>query len=260
MRNLLAALLFASTPVHAGWEAEVQAQTAGDFPDSPSFNAEYRLGWSEIEAARAWVSVTRPDGRVCLNANGGTYGAVRLLYQLDAAFTSLFLPPDFQTQRSDLVETYSDRTLTTSIVGGLGELWSLSDSTRHGKSPAKWHRVKVVPARDLFAGMFFIRSQRLLAGDEVAVVIYPGGAPFLARVKSLGTEAIVIAGQKREAIKLDLTIQRVNVKKGNILEPHDKFQSGKIWVSNDTDRIPLRAEVNIFVGYVFGELVSFDKQ
>ncbi len=199
VRNLLAALLFASAPVHTGWEAEVQAQSAGDFPDSPSFNAEYRLGWSEIE-------------------------------------------------------------LTTSIVGALGELWSLSDSTRQGKSPAKWRRVKVVPARDLFAGMFFIRSQRLLAGDEVAVVIYPGGAPFLARVKSLGTEAIVIAGQKRDAIKLDLTIQCVNVKKGNILEPHDKFQSGKIWVSNDSDRIPLRAEVNIFVGYVFGELVSFDKQ
>ncbi len=260
MRNFLAALLFASAPVQAGWEAQIQAQRPGEIVDALSFNAEYRLGWSEIEAARAWVSVTRPDGMVCLNANGGTYGAVRLLYQLDATFTSLFLPPDFETRRSDLVETYSDRTLTTSIVGALGELWSLSDSTRQGKSPAKWRRVNVVPARDLFAGMFFIRSQRLQAGDEVAVVIYPGGAPFLARVKSLGTEAIEVAGQRREAIKLDLSIQRVNVKKGNILEPHDKFQSGRIWISNDSDRIPLRAEVNIFVGYVFGELVSFEKQ
>lgn len=260
MRILFAAWLIAIASLHAGWEAEVQAQKSGGFPDSPLFNAEYRLGWSEIEAAKAWVSVTRPDDMVCLNVIGGTYGTVRMLYQLDAMFMSLYRQPDFQTHRSDLVEIYSDRTLTTSIVGALGELWSLSDSTRQGKSPAKWRRVKVVPARDLFAGMFFIRSQRLLAGDEISTVIFPGGAPFLVRVKSLGTESIDVAGQTRDAIKLDLAIQRVNVKKGNILEPHDKFQSGKIWISNDSDRIPLRAEVNIFVGYVFAELVSFEKQ
>jgi hypothetical protein len=38
--------------------------------------------------------------------------------------------------------------------------------------------------------------------------------------------------------------------------PHGKFRSGSVWISDDADRIPLRAEVDIFIGYVFGELES----
>jgi hypothetical protein len=49
----------------------------------------------------------------------------------------------------------------------------------------------------------------------------------------------------------------VNTKKGNALEPHRKFRSGTLWLSNDPDRILLRAEVQVFVGYVFAELSSF---
>ena len=44
------------------------------------------------------------------------------------------------------------------------------------------------------------------------------------------------------------------MKKGEALEPHKKFQNGTIWLSDDADRIPLRIEVNIFVGYIFAEL------
>ena len=43
----------------------------------------------------------------------------------------------------------------------------------------------------------------------------------------------------------------------NALEPHRKFRSGTLWLSNDPDRILLRAEVQVFVGYVFAELASF---
>ena len=38
---------------------------------------------------------------------------------------------------------------------------------------------------------------------------------------------------------------------------HHKFRSGTLWLSNDPDRILLRAEVQVFVGYVFAELASF---
>ena len=43
---------------------------------------------------------------------------------------------------------------------------------------------------------------------------------------------------------------------GVTLEKHKKFESGTVWLSNDADRIPLRAEVNIFIGYIFGEITS----
>ena len=40
-------------------------------------------------------------------------------------------------------------------------------------------------------------------------------------------------------------------------KPHHKFRSGTLWLSNDPDRILLRAEVQVFVGYGFAELASF---
>jgi hypothetical protein len=40
-------------------------------------------------------------------------------------------------------------------------------------------------------------------------------------------------------------------------KPHHKFRSGTLWLSNDPNRILLRAEVQVFVGYVFAELASF---
>ena len=40
------------------------------------------------------------------------------------------------------------------------------------------------------------------------------------------------------------------------LAPHKKFHSGRIWISDDGRRIPLRAEVDIFIGSVFAELVK----
>jgi hypothetical protein len=36
----------------------------------------------------------------------------------------------------------------------------------------------------------------------------------------------------REALRLDIKIQSVNTKKGNALEPHHKFRSGTLWLSN----------------------------
>ena len=42
-------------------------------------------------------------------------------------------------------------------------------------------------------------------------------------------------------------------------KPHHKFRYGTLWLSNDPDRILLRAEVQVFVGYVFAELASFQR-
>ncbi len=89
------------------------------------------------------------------------------------------------------------------------------------------------------------------------MLVFPGGSPFLVDIESLGPETISIAGTAREALRLDIKIQSVNTKKGNALEPHHKFRSGTLWLSNDSTRILLRAEVQVFVGYVFAELAAF---
>ena len=157
-----------------------------------------------------------------------------------------------------MVETEIRRTLTTLVEGANGQLSTFSESIPPGSKPPKWKMLKVAPVRDLYAGMLFIRSQKLDPGDIVRLVIFPGGSPFLVEIESRGPESVLLADGPRDALRLNLKIQRVNTKKGNTLEPHSKFRSGKIWLSNDSVRLPLRAEVDIFIGYVFAEIAQFE--
>jgi len=257
MRTLvLAAAFFFTASVHAGWRNLLTPEGRGAFADVRPFEAEFRIGWSEIEAARAAVTVAYNGSEVLLHANGGTNGLARKLYPLDVIHASRCLRPGFLPIEVAQLETYSKLTIKTQIVAKPDGFWVLRESVPSGENPAQWKMIKLAPIRDLVSGMFFIRSQRLAPGDTVSVVVYPDSSPFLVDMKVLGSEFLSIGGARRDALKLDLHIQRINLKKGGVLEPHSKFQSGKIWLSNDADRIPLRAEVNIFIGYLFGEIAS----
>ena len=256
---LVFAALLCVPPGALAWQSSLTADAPGSFPDLPPFQAEVRIGWSEIEAARAHAALTYHDDNVVVAAGGGTSGLARSLYQLDATLSGIADRRTLHTLRSDQIECYSSRILTTIIAGSNGSLSSLRESNPPGAKPAKWKPVKVAPVRDLFAGMLFIRSQPLATGDKVRLLIFPGGSAFLVDITALGPEKIAITGVARDAIKLDLKIQRVNTKAGNTLEPHSKFHSGTIWLTNDADRMLLRAEIDIFIGYVFIETVSFIK-
>ncbi len=242
----------------ADWRDKLSPDTAGSFQPIRPFEAEFRIGWSDIEAARAWVNIGYSGGDVRLAASGGTTGLARMLWQLDATLDATSSRRDFQTIYSVQNEAYASRSINTQIVSRPDGIWRLRENNPPGENPARWKKIKISPLRDLFSGMLFIRSQNLKPGETVSTIIFPGDSPFLVEVKSLGTETLSIAGSPREAIKLDLRLHRINLKKGASLETHGKFKSGKVWLSNDADRIPLRAEVDIFIGYVFAELEAIN--
>jgi hypothetical protein len=250
-------LAFVIAPPLPAWQEALTPDRPGPIPEVAPFSATFKIGWSEIEAARARAEISYNGTRVALDAGGGTAGLARSLYFLDATFQGTVDRASLHTLRSDQVETYADRSLTTIVTGANGTLRTLSERNPPGDKPAKWKDVKVQPVRDFFAGMLFIRSQTLARGDTVRLLMFPGGSSFLVEIESAGPCKIHVADGPREALQLDLNIQRVNPKKGNALEPHSKFRSGKIWLSNDTERIPLRAEVDIFIGYVFAEIVDY---
>ena len=251
---LLAIALISAGSLHAGWRETLTSDIAGPFPSVRPFDAEYRMGWSDIEAARAKVVISYQGENVRLAGSGGTTGLARMLWQLDATLDATAAMPDFQTIYSIQQESYARRSLAIQLVTRPDGLWKFQENDPPGDNPPKWRKIKIWPLRDLFSGTLFIRSKKLSPGESVSTIIYPGDDPFLVEMKSLGTEKITISGSPREALKLDLKIHRINLKKGEALEPHKKFQNGTIWLSDDADRIPLRIEVNIFVGYIFAEL------
>jgi len=253
---VLAVACLSTFPVHATWQDTLAPDLQGPFPAVRPFEAVFRIGWTDIEAARANMDVTYDSGNVCLKASGGTSGLARLLWQLDATLHATTHPQNFRTIYSVQDEIYANRSINTQIVARPDGIWRLRENFPAGENAATWKKIKISPLRDLFSGMLFIRSQNLAPGEKVSTIIFPGDSPFFVEIKSLGPDTLTISGAPRAAIKLDLRIQRINLKKGSRLEPHGKFQNGTVWLSADADRVPLRAEVNIFIGYVFAELES----
>ncbi len=240
------------------WEATLSPSGPGPYPELKPFVGEFRFGWSEIEAARVKAEVSYRADRVILKAIGGTLGFARALYALDISFDGEADRVTLQTVSSQLVERYAALTVTERVLGENGMLMNLRSTDPPGEKPPRWKTVKVIKIRDIWAAMLYIRSQSLAAGEMVRLLVFPGGSPYLVEIIAIGPDRIDVMGAPRDAIKLDLKIQHVNTKKGNTLEPHGKFRSGKIWLSSDPSRMPLRAEIDIFIGYVFAEVVAIN--
>jgi hypothetical protein len=102
--------------------------------------------------------------------------------------------------------------------------------------------------------MLYLRSQPLKDRSVYRVVAYPATNAYLATVTVVGRDKISVHAGNYDAIKLDLQLKRIG--KHLELEPHRKFRHGTIWVSDDTERLLLRIEAQVFVGTVFAELQS----
>ncbi len=255
---LLAAVIGVSAgPLLADWRDSLTPDIPGSFPPVRPLDAEYRIGWTDIEAARAHAKITG-DGPGIIRFAGtcATSGLARLLWQLDASLDSTSALDGLRTIYSVQNEAYAKYSILTQIVARPDGIWCLHENFPPRGNPARWKLIKLSPLRDLVSGVLFIRSQNLVPGAFVSTIIFPGDCPFFVEIKSVGTCQIHVAGATRDAIKLDIHLRRINLKKVEQLERYGKFQNGTIWLSNDADRIPLRVEINIFVGYVFAELES----
>lgn len=243
------------------WRTKLAPENPGPFPLVKPFDGEFRFGWLDLEAGRAKVKLTDEGDAVRMQVEGGSTGMARALWKIDATHTATILKSGLQSRAFDQVEKYAKKTVTTQAVFQPDGLWRQRDVVPDPNGPAKWKRIKITPIRDIIAAMFFIRSQPLANTDRVGVIAFPGDASYLVEVEVAGREMIAIAGKSWPSIKLTFQISTIVKadKKENKLEPHKKFRNGTVWISDDENRIPLRAEVNIFIGYVFGELekVSF---
>lgn len=236
------------------WRPRLTEDKPGPWPAPPDFTATWTFGWSGLPAAEATTKITTQAETIKLEATGGTTGAARWLWQIDASLAAESLLPHFLPEKSEQLERYTRRTIRTVMETREDWLWRLRDTGDPGK--ARWKKVKISPVRDLFSGMLFIRSQPLHDGDRIGLVVYPGDSPFLVEATVEGRETLTAEGQPLPVIRLKLSIERINLKADGRLEPHGKFRSGEVWLSDDTARLPVRAEVDLFIGYVFAERTS----
>jgi hypothetical protein len=243
----------------ADWKDSLTSPQPGVFPELNSFVGDFRFGWSEFAAGEMHVRLDYREGKGMVHAKGGSTGIVRRLWSMDATHEESFQRHGFVPIEDVQIETYSKKKVYTYLVEKSDGMWRFSDTLPQGQYPPRWKRVKVPLAHDMVSAMLFIRSQRLQPGDHVAVVVFPGDASYLVEVDVAKRDQVKAVGKSWNALLLNLHIQKIDFSKSNPegkLVPHPKFHSGRVWVSDDANRIPLRAEVDLFIGYVYGELVK----
>lgn len=258
MTRLFVFAVFALTAAaaQAGWREEAAALRPGNFPPPPDkLDARYVFGWSGISAAAADVKLERGAGGVWnASVRGGTTGAARKLWKLDADFESEVVESGWQTVYCKLTEIYQRYRVTETSEFRPGGVRSRRVSTKEGASPGDWLNFYVAGLRDMAGSLLLARSQPLKNGDTLSLAVFPGEWMYLVRVKVLGRDKLRWQGQKRDVIRCSLEIDWID--RDYSLKPHRKFQRGTVWVSDDELRLPLRVEVKVFIGHVFAELAE----
>jgi hypothetical protein len=256
LRWLFVLLLLVAGTARADWRAELSPPEPGGFPPLRPVNLDYQCGWAGLTAGRVDAQFSRTGEDACkLEATAATTGLARALWRLDATHDAhgnlLTLKPVTVRQQ----EVYSGKTVRTELDFDENGVARLRESTTD-KNPARRKRYDFPNLYDLQTALLFVRSQKLDTGDVYRMVVYPGTAPYLATVTVLGRERIKVRAGAYPAIKMDLRLQKVT--DDMMLAPHGKFKHATAWMSDDTDRLPLRVNAQIFVGSVWVELVKVE--
>lgn len=242
----------------ADWRASLSSPKPGNFPALPPLRAEYRFGWGAVPAARAQFDFSRTAlGEQRLVMTTATSGAVRALWRLDARHDALCRPTTLAPISVEQTETYRDETVRTRATYDAAGVSRTREEIPAGRKaasgpPPKTKRFQCPNVFDLQTALLFMRSQPLRPRESYSFVVYPATGAYLARLEVLGRERIDIGGRTWPAVKLDVKLQSIDKKL--VLKPHKKFRKASVWLSDDRDRVLLKANADVFVGSVWVEL------
>jgi hypothetical protein len=250
-----------SSSFAAGWQSTITKEPPGNFPELRAVRASYRFGWAGLTAATGEVHFTAPSqDSFQLAGTGQTIGLVRALWKLDANYRAVANSYTLHPVTAQQTENYRKKSFVTNLTFTNKGVTRARTESRSGSTVTKTRQFNFPDLFDLHSAMLYLRSQPLMDRGVYRVVVYAATNAYLATITVNGRDEISVRAGTYKAIKADLRLERIG--KHLELEPHRKFRRATIWVSDDSDRILLRLEAQIFVGTVFAELqsVQFDSQ
>lgn len=246
---------FCASP-YVAWEATLTAPAIQPFAAIEPFEATYQFGWEGLRAGSATVRLNKGEhGLRAITASGGPNKLIRKLWEYQASYLGEAGPNGEVPSWFHMDEKISKGNLLSDALFNQGSVYACHRLLSESKP---WEKTALPGVRDLFAAMLFVRSQPLMDGDQLRLTVFPDQGPYLVDLKVTGRDMVTIMGSQVKAIRFIVSIQSIQTRghKMGTLEPHKKFRSGRVWMSDDERRIPLRAEVDVFIGSVFGEITK----
>ncbi len=247
-----------TVPPAPSWHSRVNAGAPGAFAPVRSFNASYSLVWGGVQAAHVDAqcvsSAAKNEIRSTFKAT--TTGAARALYKLDATHVSVLnrftLHPIYleQTELNSRKHTFSRVDFTPAEAVRVDR--DLKKDEHDPTAIGKTRHYRYPELYDMQGILFYLRSLPLASGDEKTLPFMTSGSPYLATVKVLGRSRVKVKAGEFAAIECSLKLEKVN--KDGMLEPRKGFKSALAWISDDANRLLVKAESEVFIGSVSLEL------
>lgn len=241
------------------WVSRVNAGAPGAIPAPRPFKAAYRLSWSDLDAAHAEANCTiSPDGsQIVTRITGSTQGLARTLYQVDGTHVAIANRRTLHPVKMDQTELETKKRKTSHVEfnpGGAVRKTTIVDKNTGASIGLDLHdRSFLYPDMfDMHSALLYVRSLPLNTGDSRTLITMTAGSPYLATIKVVGRSTVKTAAGQYQAIECSITLSRIN-KQGE-LEPHKAFKSAQVWLSDDADRLIVKAEAQVFIGTVTLEL------
>jgi uncharacterized protein (DUF736 family) len=214
---------------------------------------EYRVHYGFINAAEAKVEIGKNistiNNRPCyrVNVTGRTVGAFDLISKVRDTWrsyidTTAILPQMFERQiqenkykKEEKVLFYHHRDQAVS---------SVKDGTKTFNVPNNIH--------DIISGYYFLRTvnfERVNEGEIIEVPTFFDGEVYKLRVRYVGKDVVKTKFGKTKVLRL------------NPLIPSNKFFKDegamRLWVTDDINKIPVKAEVELRIGSLEMDLKSY---
>ncbi|PWJ58523.1 uncharacterized protein DUF3108 [Dyadobacter jejuensis] len=205
---------------------------------------EYRVHYGFINAAEAKVDIAKNvstvSNRPCyrINVFGRTVGAFDLISRVRDTWrsyvdTTAILPLMFQ--RNIQENKYRKEETVLFNHGKDLAISTIKNETKTYPVPNNVH--------DLISGYFFLRTinfDRVSEGDIIEMPTFFDGKTYKLKVRYVGKDVINTKFGRTKVLRL------------NPLIPDNKFFKGegamRLWVSDDENKIPLKAEVELAIG------------
>ncbi len=240
------------------WYDRVNAGVPGAFAPVRSFDASYRLIWGSLQAAQVDAQCVSSPAKheIHTTFKVTTTGAARALYKLDATHVSVVnrdtLQPVYleQTELNSRKHTFSrvDFNPVEAVRVDRDLNKDPHDPTATGKP--RHHRYPNL--YDMQSVLLYLRSLPLATGDEKTLPLMTSGSPYLATIKVVGRDRVKVKAGEFAAIECALKLEKI--KKDGTLEPRKGFKSAHAWISDDANRLLIKAESEVFIGSVSLEL------
>lgn len=254
---LLLLAVSTSSPSAENWESTLTASSPPSFRGPRPLRAKYGFSWSGFSGALGEARVTRSrDDSFQLDGEIHTTGLVRALWRFDGTHLSIVDADTLRPRTMKQVENFRNKKVVTRLTFDKTGVTSRETETpSKGKEPEE-HRFESPGLFDLYSALLYLRSQPLRDHDVQRIVVYPATSAYLATVTVLGHERFTGPTGTYNSIKLDLQLSKIG--KNRELKPHKKFRRATAWLSDDSDRLLLKIEAQIFVGSVQAELQSVE--